>query len=250
MKPELVFFGLKVPTYFLILSIVFSFIVFALVKRAKTLALNPNKALDLYLYVLFGSFIGARLFYIFYQEFSYFIENPLEIFSFWKGGFVFYGGFIGGTLAIVLYTRIKGESLRLWLNFCAPLLALGYGLGRLACFFNGCCYGEVTDVFWSVYMHEAQRHPTQIYAVLWELSLFSFLLIYEKIKGFNNKPDLFSCWLVGHGFGRLLMEHYRADDRGELLFGFSISTLISLVLILVGLAFAFKRTSKQVSPHA
>lgn len=234
MKPELNFLGYSVPSYFLILSLVFSFIVFALVKRARLVKVNSNKALDLYLFILFGSFFGARIFYILYQDLPYFLKYPTEMFAFWNGGFVFYGGFIGGTLAIVLFAKLRKESLTLWLNFCAPLLALGYGLGRLACFFNGCCFGEVTEVWWGVYMQGTLRHPTQIYAVLWELCLFGLLVWFEKIKGFNSWPNVFSLWLIGHGLGRLMMEHYRADDRGQLLFSFSISSTISLVLITSG----------------
>jgi len=231
MKPELNLFGLLVPTYFLTLSIVFSFIIFALVKRAKSVNVDPNKALDLYLYILCGSFLGARIFFILYQDLSYFIENPTEVFSVWNGGFVFYGGFIGGTLSIVLFTKLRKESLTLWLNFCAPLLALGYGLGRMACLLNGCCFGAATDVWWGVHLHGALRHPTQLYAVFWELLLFALLIIYEKLRGFNSKPDVFSIWLIGHGFGRLIMEYFRADNRGALLFDQSVSTLISFVLI-------------------
>lgn len=231
MKPELNLFGLIIPTYFLTLSIVFSFIIFALVKRAKSVNVDPNKALDLYLYILLGSFLGARVFYILYQDLSYFTKNPLEVFSVWNGGFVFYGGFIGGTLAIVLFSKLKKESLTLWLNFCAPLLALGYGLGRFACLMNGCCYGAITDVWWGVHLHGAFRHPTQLYAVFWELLLFALLIVYEKLRGFNSKPDVFSIWLIGHGFGRLIMEYFRADDRGALLLNSSVSSLISFVLI-------------------
>lgn len=243
MKPELNLFGFVIPTYFLTLSIVFSLIIFALVKRAKSVNINPNKALDLYLYILFGSFLGARVFYILYQDLSYFMKNPLEVFSVWNGGFVFYGGFIGGTLSIVLFSKLRKESLILWLNFCAPLLALGYGLGRLACFLNGCCYGALTEGWWGIHMHGALRHPTQLYAVFWELLLFLFLLIYEKIRGFNSKPHvfsphIFSLWLIGHGLGRLFMEYFRADDRGELILGLSVSSFISLVLILLGLIFS------------
>ena len=234
MKPELSFLGLSVPSYFLVLSIVFSFIVLALVKRAKSLQIHPSKALDLYLYVLFGSFFGARAFYILYQDLSYFIKYPSEVFAFWKGGFVFYGGFIGGTIAILLFSKLRKEGLVLWLNFSAPLLALGYGLGRFACLLNGCCYGIETDVWWAVYMHDMFRHPTQVYVSVWELLLFAFLILLEKKQGFNTWPYVFSLWLIGHGLGRVVMESFRGDDRGELLFGTSVSTVISLCLILCG----------------
>jgi phosphatidylglycerol:prolipoprotein diacylglycerol transferase len=247
MLPELKILGLFLPTYFLVLSLVFSLIVFVLVNRAKKNNLKVSTALDLYLCVFFGSLIGARLFYVFYQEPSHYLSNPLEILYFWNGGLVFFGGFISGTSSILAFCFFKKESLTLWLNFCAPLLALGYGLGRIACFLNGCCYGEVTGVWWAVFMHEALRHPTQIYATLMELLLFFLLLLYERKKGFNFlKPPVFSLWLVGHGIGRLVMEHYRADNRGELIFDLmSVSSFISLLLILLGICCAVWISKKQ-----
>lgn len=249
MLPELKILGLFLPTYFLVLSLVFSLIVFVLVSRAKKNGLAVSKALDLYLCVFFGSLIGARLFYVFYQEPSYFLSNPLEILYFWNGGLVFFGGFIGGTLSILVFCLFKKESLILWLNFCAPLLALGYGLGRIACFLNGCCYGEVTTVWWAVFMHEALRHPTQIYALFIELLLYFLLILYERKKGFNFlRPPVFSLWLIGHGIGRLVMENYRADNRGDLVFGsISVSSFISFLLILLVVFCSLRITKKQIS---
>lgn len=244
MWPEINIFGFNLPTYFLVLSLVFTFIIYALLIRAKCVDVDPNKALDLYLYILVGSFLGARLFYIFYQAPSYFFKNPMEIFYVWNGGFVFYGGFIGGTFSIFLFTFSRKENLTLWFNFCAPLLSLGYGLGRFACLLNGCCFGEVSDAFWALNIQGAFRHPTQIYASFWELSLFVLLLIYEKARGFNTKPPVFSLWLMGHGTCRLVMESFRADDRGAQISGYSISTVISFVLILLGLVYFIKSYKK------
>jgi len=242
MWPEINFFGLSFPTYFLVLSLVFSFIIYALILRAKCVKVNVNKALDLYLYILVGSFLGARAFYVIYQAPSFFLENPLQIFYVWNGGFVFYGGFIGGVLSILLFTKLRKESLSMWFNFSAPLLAFGYGLGRFACLLNGCCYGDITDHWWSINLHSAFRHPTQIYASFWELILFVALLNFERIKGFNKGIPVFSIWLIGHGIGRLMMEYFRVDDRGSLILGFSVSSVISFVLIFFGFFFVFRRT--------
>jgi len=241
MWPEISVFGISFPTYFLVLSLVFTFIIYALILRAKIVNVNVNKALDLYLYILIGSFLGARIFYILYQAPSFFFKNPIQIFYVWNGGFVFYGGFIGGVTSIVLFTKLRNENLSMWFNFCAPLLALGYGLGRFACLLNGCCYGALSNNWWAINLHSAFRHPTQVYASLWELSLFVALLCYERIKGFKKGIHVFSIWLIGHGFGRLMMECFRVDDRGSFILGFSVSTLISLVLIFIGFFYFLKK---------
>lgn len=241
MYPYIHIFDLEISSYFLILSLVFTLMVYAILFRAKKLKLSPSTALDLYLYSIIGAFIGSRLFYVFYEEPSFFFKNPLEILAFWNGGFVFYGGLIGGLVASIFFLKRQEESLRKWFNFSAPLLSLGYGLGRLACIAAGCCYGKESDSMFAIYINEAFRHPTQIYASVWSLTAFLVLLLIEKIIGFNSKKmELFSVWLVLHGTGRLIMEHHRADPRGDFILGFSVSSWVSLVLILAGLIFLFK----------
>ena len=241
MYPYIHIFDLEISSYFLILSAVFTFLVYALLFRAKKLELSSSVALDLYLYSIVGAFIGSRLFYVFYEEPSFFLKNPLEILAFWNGGFVFYGGLFGGLAASIYLLKRQNESLSKWFNFSAPLLSLGYGLGRLACLAAGCCYGKESDSVFAIYINEAFRHPTQLYASVWSFIVFLILLLIEKLYGFNSKKiELFSVWLVFHGVGRFIMEHYRGDPRGEFILGFSVSSWVSVCLILVGFFFLLK----------
>ena len=194
-------------------------------------------------------FIGARLFYVLYQEPQYYIQNPMEVFSVWKGGFIYFGGFLSGLFFGLLFLKFKRQNLWHWLDVSAPVAAFSYGLGRLACFFNGCCYGAVTDSFWGLkfpHLH-ALRHPTQLYAVLYELCVWLLLLLIErKVKIIQlNKGILFLTWIFFHGLGRILMESLRADPRGDLVLGLSVSTLISLLLIAASLIICIYRLLKK-----
>lgn len=245
MYPYLNLFDTQISVYFLFLSFVFSLVVPILVKRAEKLELSTHSALDLYLVVLLGSFLGARAFYIIYQEPTYFIANPEQILYFWNGGYVFFGGFLGSVFAGGLFSFYKKMHFELWFNFAIPVLSLGYAIGRLACFLSGCCYGKETEVVWSVVMHGASRHPTQLYASFMEFAIFLALLFIEKKKGFESYLVL-PVWLILHGFARAVMEHYRADPRGGEVLGLSISTLVSLILIGVGaILLYYKKVSSK-----
>ncbi len=234
MYPYLHIFGTAIPVYFLFLSLVFTLIVPVIVKRAELLKLSPHFALDLYIFVLLGSFVGARAFYILYQEPSFYYINPEQVLYFWNGGYVFFGGFLGSVAVGTGLCLYRKESIEQWFNFSIVLLSLGYAVGRFACFLSGCCYGEETDVLWSIFLHGAERHPTQIYASLMEFFVLAVLLILEKKKGFRAFLVL-PVWLILHSVGRVLMEVYRADPRGDQILGLSVSTLISAGLILFGL---------------
>ena len=244
MFPFITFFDVKVSVYFLFLSLVFTLIVPAIVYRANKLKLSSLFALDLYIFVLLGSFLGARLFYVLYQEPGFYFSNPEQIIYFWNGGYVFFGGFLGAVGAGALFCLNKKESMQRWLNFSMMLLSLGYSIGRLACFLSGCCYGAETQVSWAVFMHGAMRHPTQLYASLSEFFIFLILILIEKKKGFEAYFVL-PIWLILHGLGRMFMEYYRDDPRGGEIFGLSVSTFISLVLLTLGAALLFKKLTKK-----
>jgi len=231
--PYLELFGTQISIYFLFLSFVFSLVVPLIVKRAERLDLSAHFALDLYLVVLLGAFVGARAFYVLYQEPSFYFANLEQVFYFWNGGYVFFGGFIGSVFTGSVYCLVQKASKELWLNFSIPILSFGYAIGRFACFLSGCCYGEKSDAFWSVFMHGAGRHPTQIYASLVEFTILAVLIFVERYKDFKSFLVL-PFWLMLHGAGRIFMEIYRADPRGDQVFGLSISSFVSLILITLG----------------
>lgn len=199
--------------------------------------------------VLVFSFLGSRLFYVLYQEPSFYWNNPEQVFFVWNGGFVFFGGLMGGLLGLSIHTKRKKESFEKWLNFGAPLLSLGYAFGRFACLLGGCCYGKTTELPWAVFMHGAYRHPSQLYASLMEFLIFFVLMAVEKRIGFK-KYVVLPLWMVLHGAARIVMEAYRDDPRGETILGLSISTCISLILVVFGVAILFQKyrySSRQIS---
>lgn len=241
MKSVIYFGSVAVPTYLLAISLIYSSMLFWVVRRAASFYLQKRITLDLSLAVMVGGFLGARLLHVVYEEPKYYLENPLNVFRFWQGGFVFYGGFFGAFLASEWVVSRYHLTRTTWQDLFTPLFPAGYALGRLACFLAGCCYGRPANLPWAVSFPAGveapafiPRHPTQLYALVWEVALLAAVLLIEKnkTKTFLNRPgQLFYFWIFGHAIGRLIMESLRADARGPFIMGLSISSWISLGLI-------------------
>lgn len=250
MSPSFELLGYHFSSYFVTLAVVYCIGIQYFFSRLKNFPLKSSVGADFLLVLLIFGIVGARLFYVFYQEPGFYFNSPKEILHLWNGGFVFYGGFIFAFLFGGLFLKIKKQNIKLWLDVSAPVAAFSYGLGRIACFLNGCCYGDITTYFWGIKLPHlpGHRHPTQIYAVIYELIIWCLLLILErKVKFYkNNIGSLFFTWLILHGLGRIFMEYFRADPRGSLILNMSISTLISMALILFGfilLSFNIKKNT-------
>ncbi len=228
------------PTYLVYLSILYCFLIFFTAKRADWLGENRTIALDIGFVLMVGGFLGGRLLHIFYEAPQYYLDDWIRVLQFWEGGFVFFGGFLLALLGGFLYTKIKKISFFHWADFYAPIIALGYGLGRISCFLAGCCFGRTCDLPWAIRLawdpSQAMRHPTQLYAVIWELILYFVLIRIEKKKIFAAQAGLlFFFWITFHGVGRLMMESFRDDFRGELIAGWTLSSWVALGIVISGI---------------
>ena len=220
MYPILIEFGFfKIFTYGLLVATGFLVAILLASSRAEKEGLDSQKVLDLCFYVMVSALLGARLLYVI-VEYRYFLDSPLEIFKFWKGGLVFYGGLILGVLISLWY--LKRNQMPMWktADLLAPSIALGQSIGRWGCFFAGCCYGKKTDVAWGITFTdprslaplEISLHPTQVYLSLNAVFIFIFLMWLSKRKVFDGQI----LWSYGilYSIGRFAIEYFRGDDRG------------------------------------
>lgn len=253
--PHILLGSLSLPTYYLVISFTCSLCVYWFYKRCELRNLSIRNAMDICLIALVGGFVGARLAHVFFEYPTFYLENPKQIFYFWQGGFVFYGGAIFAYICAFLYARKLKLTFWLWHDTAAPVMALGYALGRVACFLEGCCYGKLCDLPWAIPLKEVNvvtdqvathlRHPTQLYAVGTETLTLLFLVWLER-----RHPKLgvvFLTWVILHSSGRIIMETFRDDPRGPDYFSLPISTIVSIVFILmalVALAIRLRPSSK------
>jgi len=233
MLPEIKLFGLLIPTYFAWLSLVFSLGIYLVVLKSEKDPrwITPTDALNATFWILIPGLVFARLLHVVWESPAIYAEDFLRIFMIWNGGFVYFGGLMGGLLG--LYFFCKSQRLRFYkfTDFFAPVIALGYGFGRFACFLAGCCYGNYCDLPWAI----QGRHPVQLYSLALEVLHGSILFFAnQKWKLQKNEGIVSGIFLIVHGGIRFGTEFYRADFRGDFILGLSISSWISLCLIVAG----------------
>ena len=242
MKPVLDFGFIQIPTFYLVISLSVTFVLLLLnAALANDPKIDRKITFDLALIIMVTGFIGGRLAHVFYEEFAFYQEFPLEIFKFWKGGFVFYGGFLLSLISVFAFLRFKKQNFYVWADFLAPYLGLTYALGRIGCFFEGCCYGSHCELPWAI----ANRHPTQLYMVVAELVLVAAIVLLNKKKQLTTGL-VFLLWVCGHSINRFVIEFYREDDRGALIMNLSISQITSALILVSALTLIFKLKKKTI----
>lgn len=162
-------------------------------------------------------------------------RDCLAVLKFWQGGLTFYGGLLLAVPGGLWYARRKRMATWRVANIAAPCIMLGLAIGRLGCFFNGCCYGAATDAWVGVQFpgHAHAVHPTQLYEAAGALVLSA--LLYRGLRAGSSGPGAIFGWmLVGYGALRFGLELLRADPRGGV-GPLSTSQLLSIPLVLAGL---------------
>lgn len=204
--------------------------------------------LDLVIIMVLAGVFGARVFYVLIYQWDVFISNPLIFFSFKGGiyGLVWYGGFLGGLIACLIYTHKKKYPFWEFADICAPFAALGYAIVRIGCFLNGCCYGKATNSIFGVvfpYIDLLPRHPTQLYSSATNLLIFSFLLWYLPRKKYTGQITIMYLFL--YSIYRFVLEFFR--DNLVMYGQLSTSQTYSVILFVVAIIlFLWRR--KYIEP--
>lgn len=202
-------------------------------------------------WAFFGALIGARAFCI-VQYGS--VKDLWRAILFWERGLVFYGGLIGGVLAVYLYAHRRRLPKLAVADAVAPYLALGEAITRIGCLLNGCCWGAVSALPWAlcfpagsfafeqqVSAHviapasawSAPVHPTQIYMTL-GLILAFFVIRAARV---NGSPTGLPVILYGILYGalRFTVECFRGDSARSVA-GLTVSQSISVMLVVAGMS--------------
>src|SRR4051812_20575851 len=240
---------LEITGYGLMLMVAFLVGGWLIARQLRENDLREDYAADMVAAAVVGGIIGAKLWYVALTQ------DPGALFS--RGGLVWYGGFIGGALAVILNGWRLRVPIRWTMQLAAPALAAAYALGRVGCFLVNDDYGRPTDLPWGVKFPNGSPpstaanlhgfgvivppgldpstvlrvHPTQLYEVAAMLVAFAVLWVLRK----KSRPIgwLFGVYLVFAGIERFLVEILRAkDDRW--LGGFTIAQLTSVILVMIG----------------
>ena len=231
----------------------------------RRLGLREDYAAEITIAAVIGGVIGAKLWYV---ALTRDLDALLS-----RGGLVWYGGLIGGAIAVILTGWRLRVHIRWTAQLAAPALAAAYALGRVGCFLVNDDYGVPTTLPWGMRFRQGLPpstaenmqslfgipvpagvdpstvlavHPTQIYETL--AMLIAFAVLWRLRKKEWGTGALFGIYLMLAGIERFLVEFVRAkDDR--FLGAFTVAQLTSLILVAIGaLVWSKLRSSPPVEP--
>lgn len=214
-------------------------------REAEKQGLNQDHLLNVILFAIPAAFLGARLYYVFFN-WSYYSRYPAEILAIWHGGLAIHGGLMGGFLAA--FFLLRKYRINFWqaADIAAPSIILGQALGRWGNFFNQEAYGYEVDPVtlpWAMYIDGAYRHPTFLYESLWDLGVFFFLLWLRRRKRLRW-GDVFLSYVILYSVGRFFIEGLRTDSL-MLAPNLRMAQVVSAIAIGIGLILIFYRHKKK-----
>ena len=236
MQPEIDLFGLPIKTFGLMFALGFVAAGAIIQRRLRELGRPVDWAYEITFSALAGGLVGARGYYVVTHT-GELADDPLGT-LFGNSGLIWYGGALGGALAVLLWARWRGFLERTLLDVCAIPLALGYGIGRVGCQLAGDGdYGKPWDGPWAmaysdgVIPTDVPVHPTPIYE-----TLVIGLVAYGLWRGRDAfRPGvIFGLYLVAAGTERFLVEFVRRNEDAAL--GLTAAQLTSLGLLTAGIA--------------
>jgi phosphatidylglycerol:prolipoprotein diacylglycerol transferase len=252
--------GFPVYTYGVLLAAAYLLGLQFALTRAKARGLDANRVMDLGIWIIVSALIGAKLLLL-VVEWDIYRRDPAELMTLVRSGGVFYGGLILAVLVAFWY--MWRHRLPLWSvsDVFAPGIALGHVIGRMGCFFAGCCFGRETTVPWAITFTSeyASRnvgtpinrplHPTQLYEAGAELLILAILLATER-KGRPYPGRTFWGYMLLYGISRFVIEFYRGDIRGTLGM-FSTSQFVSMLIVPISIVMLILLARRPVpAPHA
>jgi phosphatidylglycerol---prolipoprotein diacylglyceryl transferase len=240
MYPRLFELGpLTIYTYGVLLAAAYLLGLQLAMVRAKARGLDKTRVLDLGIYIIISALVGAKLL-LFITDFNAFVSDPRALLDLARSGGVFYGGLILAVVVALLYIRRVGLPLWTTCDVFAPGIALGHVVGRMGCFFAGCCFGKPTSVPWAITFKDPYAaanvgtplnvplHPTQLYEAGAEALILALLLATES-RGKRFPGRTFWLYMLLYAVSRYIIEMFRGDPRGSVL-NFSTSQFISIIL--------------------
>jgi len=236
MRPILFHLGeLPIPAFWTMALL--GFLAAFLVIRAdvKRRGLDLALAYDIVLYAYIGGWVGARLFII-PTAWEYFVRDPIGILLS-GSGWVWYGGVVGGGLAVWLLAYRRGVSMRVLGDIAAPALAVGLAFGRIGCQLSGDGdYGVPTDLPWGMSYPDGvvpttdRVHPTPIYEMVGCFAIFAHL--WRRYDHGDGAGHLLGRYLILSGVLRFAIEFVRRNPAW--IIGLTTAQWFSIGSLLVG----------------
>jgi phosphatidylglycerol---prolipoprotein diacylglyceryl transferase len=204
---------------------------------------KPDDLDDFLVWAAVGVVAGGRIGYVLFYDLQRYIANPQDIVAVWQGGMSFHGGFLGTTIAMILFARRRGIPVWTLFDLVGAGVPVALGLVRIANFVNSELWGKLTSVPWAFEFPNGgpfPRHPTQLYeAGLEGLVLFLLLrFLTHRRRKLGTPGFVCGAFVTGYGLARILVEFFREPDPqiGYLFGGWlTMGMVLSVPMVLAGI---------------
>ncbi len=219
------------------------------IRREDRFQINDVQLQGLMTAMILGLIVGARLGYVLFYNFAYYLHHPLEIilpFEFSGGirftgitGMSYHGGLAGVVVATIIFVRNNRLGFLQMADLIVPCIPLGYTFGRLGNFINGELYGRVTahpiGMFFPFAPGPGRRHPSQLYEAFFE-GIVLFVVLWAIKNRVTTRGAMLAIYLMGYGLVRFFIEYARQPDAhlGFIFLSLSMGQLLCMAMILAG----------------
>lgn len=230
-----------IPMYGLLGVIGFFAALGLILAMSRPLGIDRENAVYLFVFTVIGCMVGAKLLYLLTVLPDLLADLPdmvndfgLLVRKYLSGGFVFYGGLIGGVSVAFWYCRFFHWRLSDYLPVLVPAVPLMHAFGRLGCFCAGCCYG--VEVPWGVTFADAVAgpngvplFPVQLVEAVCEFAICA-ILVRMSVSGASRREPwmLVVAYILMYAPVRFVLEFFRGDAVRGVWFGLSTSQWLSL----------------------
>ena len=259
-------FNPVINSYGFMLMMAFYTCYYFLNKDLKRLGYDSNLSGDIVFAAAVGGILGSKIYYLI-ENFDRVIADPTGmIFS--GAGLVFLGGLMGGTLGVTFVINKNNLSWITFADIVAPLLILGYAIGRIGCLLVGDDYGLPTHLPWGIEFPNGlppstysifqtyypwvsldnfepgvlSVHPTPIYEAI--IGGLIFYYLYQKRTSVTIVGSLFFTYLILAGTERFIVEFLRVNEKYFI--GLSGAQMISILMITIGAWFLMHPVKQPV----
>jgi phosphatidylglycerol:prolipoprotein diacylglycerol transferase len=231
MRVDVNVLGLSIKTFGVFFALNFIAWGFVAHRRLGEIGRPPEWASEMGFVAIAGGLVGAKLYYVIDNASSFSLSG---VFS--GSGLVWYGGLLGGVIAMLVWARWRNFLTLELFDIAGPCLALGYAIGRIGCQVSGDGdYGKPSDLPWAMPYPDGavpttqDVQPTPIYETV---SMGLLAAVLWRLRDSFRPGVLFALYLVGAGVERFLVEFVRRND--EVAAGLTAAQLWALGLLALG----------------
>lgn len=235
---EIRYYGL-----FFALSLFLSYMIARFISKKEKV--NLEELDTLFIYLIIGLVVGARLGHIVFYNLDHYLTHPIQILQVWHGGLASHGGAIGALVAMALFNwRHKKADILKYLDITSIAATMPIAFVRLGNFFNSEIVGRPSDLPWAVtfpQVDDIARHPSQIYEFLIGISIFAILAtVWHKRSKKIPSGTIFALLLTLYFAARFAVEFVKQYPLHELALNLTTGQILSIPFFLAGLTLLIK----------